>query len=606
MGEALPALHLLCNLGWNFLTPAQALALRGGTRDVLLKPRLVEVLQARRYDYKGRQYPLSGSGIEQIVRELSALPLSGGLLAANERLYGQLAQGITITEFMPDGRTHQPTIPIIDWADPAANRWDVTAGPAVLATPGTHSRAPGAVGYVNGLPLVVVEAAPPAGEDAGADGTAVQAGIRRHLQHQRPDEIPQLFACAQLLLALGPAEGRYGTTATAAGLWARWHDEQFDAAHVAAAKNAVPPAPVRDALLDGQPAALAAHFQARWSQPMEPTDADRLLVGLLTPARLLEFLRGHVLFGGTPGKVVARAAQFFGTRALLARVRQFGADGGHEGGVLWQAGGPDPGFTLVFAARTLLREAAPAGCRVVVVTDRVGLEGWLSRPLVPGASGAAAPSPQAGERSRVLTGRDLARRIGSGTERLIVTPVRKFNTACKLPECRSASPHLVVLFDGDPGSEMHERVRKTLPRAACIVFTGTPLEKEEEAPYPFGPQAARMDVREPEAPYRVAPPGGPPSPHAGPHAAAYAEAVKQALAAQSAPGDEAALAEEARAIDAVVQRAVAEHSLHPQDIEAAIRQALLPRLFALLGLDAAKAVIDQVLRTIATSPGRGE
>ena len=25
----LPALHLLCNLGWNFLTTAQALALRG-------------------------------------------------------------------------------------------------------------------------------------------------------------------------------------------------------------------------------------------------------------------------------------------------------------------------------------------------------------------------------------------------------------------------------------------------------------------------------------------------------------------------------------------------------------------------------------------------
>ena len=37
----LPALHLLCNLGWNFLTTAQALAMRGSTREVLLRSRLV-------------------------------------------------------------------------------------------------------------------------------------------------------------------------------------------------------------------------------------------------------------------------------------------------------------------------------------------------------------------------------------------------------------------------------------------------------------------------------------------------------------------------------------------------------------------------------------
>ena len=37
----LPALHLLCNLGWKFQTTAQALSLRGSTREVLLKGRLV-------------------------------------------------------------------------------------------------------------------------------------------------------------------------------------------------------------------------------------------------------------------------------------------------------------------------------------------------------------------------------------------------------------------------------------------------------------------------------------------------------------------------------------------------------------------------------------
>ena len=80
----LPALHLLCNLGWNFLTTAQALALRGSTREVILRSRLVEVLQTRRYEYKGQWYPLSSSGIEQMVRELSAAQ-PGRRAAAGQR-----------------------------------------------------------------------------------------------------------------------------------------------------------------------------------------------------------------------------------------------------------------------------------------------------------------------------------------------------------------------------------------------------------------------------------------------------------------------------------------------------------------------------------------
>ena len=38
----LPALHLLANLGWHYLTVAECLTQRGSTREVLLKPRLIE------------------------------------------------------------------------------------------------------------------------------------------------------------------------------------------------------------------------------------------------------------------------------------------------------------------------------------------------------------------------------------------------------------------------------------------------------------------------------------------------------------------------------------------------------------------------------------
>lgn len=488
----LPALHLLCNLGWNFLTTAQALTLRGSTREVLIKPRLIEVLQTRRYEYKGEWYPLSPSGIDQIVRELSALSLAEGLMPANERLYGKLALGITVTEFMPDGKKHQPTIHVIDWTDAAANRWDVTEELEVLAAQGTHHRTPDVVGYVNGIPLVVIEAKRP--ESGGGSHPAkamVTEGISQHLRNQRPDEIPNLFAYAQLLLSISQTEGRYGTTHTAAKFWAKWREEEFDEAHMQALKNAALKPATRAALFDGKPAALAAYFDALWSAPIQATDQDRLLVSLLTPARLLEFLRGYVLFDRKVGKIVARYQQFFGIRALLARISLLRPDGGREGGVVWHTTGSGKSFTMVFLTKALLLVDALKECRVVVVTDRIDLESQLSRNFMTGgAFGSSIATQKDGEKSRSLSGRDLAKRIGSGTERISFTLVHKFNTASKLPECRNDSPNLIVLVDEghrSHGGETHERMKKALPNAAYIAFTGTPLLKDEKTANKFGP-----------------------------------------------------------------------------------------------------------------------
>jgi type I restriction enzyme R subunit len=488
----LPALHLLCNLGWHFLTTAQALAFRGSTREVLLKPRLIEVLQTRRYEYKGEWYPLSPSGIDQIVRELSALSLAEGLMPANERLYGKLALGITVTEFMPDGKKHQPTIPVIDWSDATANYWDVTEELEVLAAQGTHHRTPDVVCYVNGIPLVVIEAKRP--ESGGGSHPAkamVNEGISQHLRNQRPDEIPNLFGYAQLLLSISQTEGRYGTTHTAAKFWAKWREEEFDDTHMHALKNAALKPTTRAALFDGKPADLSAYFDALWSAPMQATDQDRLLVSLLTPARLLEFLRGYVLFDRKVGKIVARYQQFFGIRALLARISLLRPDGGREGGVVWHTTGSGKSFTMVFLTKALLLVDALKECRVVVVTDRIDLESQLSRNFMTGgAFGSSIATQKEGEKSRSLSGRDLAKRIGSGTERISFTLVHKFNTASKLPECRNDSPNLIVLVDEghrSHGGETHERMKNALPKAAYIAFTGTPLLKNEKTANKFGP-----------------------------------------------------------------------------------------------------------------------
>ena len=113
----LPAVHVLMAMGWDYLTPTDALALRGSERGVLLVPVLRERLKGHRFAFKGQTYRLSDGGIDQVVREISASGLNEGLIPANEAIYKHLTLGITVTEFV-DGQRTSVTVPLIDWAAP--------------------------------------------------------------------------------------------------------------------------------------------------------------------------------------------------------------------------------------------------------------------------------------------------------------------------------------------------------------------------------------------------------------------------------------------------------------------------------------------------------
>jgi len=80
------------------------------------------------------------------------------------------------------------------------------------------------------------------------------------------------------------------------------------------------------------------------------------------------------------------------------------------------------------------------------------------------------------------------------------------------------------------------------------------------------------------------------------HPTAYFGIIRLAVGDARALGPEIdAFAATALDIDAMVQNAVAENSLNPANVEAAVRKALLPRLFPLVGLDVARTVTDQVV-----------
>lgn len=484
----IPALQTLIALGWEFMPQSECLRSREGNKDVVLKSVLVEQLRKRRFEYKGQTYPLSTNAIDQIVRELSAPAMVDGLAAANERIYNAITLGITVTEFV-DGKKHSPTIPIVDWTNPDNNSFVVTEEFEVLTTDGTRTRRPDIVGFVNGLPLVTIEAKRP--DSGNPNKSMVDEGISQTIRNQKPDEIPHYFAYSQLLFSISGVDGRYGTTRTPKKFWSQWHEEALTEEHFNQIKNAELSKARGDSLLAGKPLSVQRHFRSLWQDVQFVTNQDRLLVSLLSKERLLEFVRFFLLFDKKAGKIAARYQQAFGIKALLRRISQLRPDGGREGGVIWHTTGSGKSFTMVFLCKALLLSEALADCRIVVVTDRIDLEKQLARTfLTGGAFGISAAGTKDENRAKASTGRDLAKRVGQGSERIIFSIINKFATASKLPECHNSSPNLIVLVDEGHRSqsgENHERMKKALPNAAYVAFTGTPLLKNDKTTNKFGP-----------------------------------------------------------------------------------------------------------------------
>lgn len=106
---------------------------------------------------------------------------------------------------------------------------------------------------------------------------------------------------------------------------------------------------------------------------------------------------------------------------------------------------------------------------------------------------------------------------------------------------------------------------------------------------------------------RRATPGMPEVLASNPRARACYGAILIALGDEASRLNEAQRSEHidhALAISHVVQAAMAEHSLNPQNIEAAVRKGLLQRLYTPLGLARANDVIGHVLQIIRVDMGR--
>jgi type I restriction enzyme, R subunit len=486
----IPALTLLTNLGYTFIPPSECEALRGNTlasekkstHQVILLPVMRAFLAKQTFSFAGKQHTLSEAAIDKVMHELNPA-MNLGLKAANEKIYNALMYGVSVTEFI-DGKKASPTIKLIDWHNLDNNQFHFTEELVVQNAEGTGNRIPDIVCFVNGLPLVVIEAKRP---DSNKEGKSTNAeAISQHIRNQGQAEIPHLYAYSQLLLAVNGHKGLYATCGTPEKFWAKWKEEQIPEAEFVRLKNHKLSNEQLDGLFNHRPVkAKDDYLSLVAAGDLTVTDQDRLIVSLLRPERLLDMTRLFTLFDKKAGKIVARYQQVFGIKALIERINTFDDTGAREGGVIWHTTGSGKSFTMVFLSKALIWLEELAKCRVIIVTDRVDLEDQLSRTF---ASGGVLTDRDKKD-AMATTGKRLAEQIGKGNERVIFSIINKFGSAIKYKECYNDSPNIIVLVDEGHRSQNGEnniRMQQTLPKAAYIAFTGTPLLKDDKTENKFG------------------------------------------------------------------------------------------------------------------------
>jgi type I restriction enzyme, R subunit len=410
-----PTIEHLKAMGYGFVAPADHAALREGENQVLFRPQLIEALM--------RINGIDRASAEAAYGELAAISDDEAWLKV---LRGDYARKVT-------GQETRQTLRVIDFLEPGNNHFSVTHQLRVKAE---NTRKPDVVVYVNGIPLVVIEAKSPLNVK-DKTGEAFEQ-IR---QYER--DIPRLFFSNVFNIVTDGALVLYGATGSGSKYYAEWRDP--------------------------------------WPK-VEADFPDTLAKGLwclLEPSRLLDLIAHYVVFEKTETgtiKKICRYQQFRAVNRIVERV----IEGKHRQGLIWHTQGSGKSLTMVFAAlklkthRTIQSEQL-TNPNILVLTDRVDLHSQISGTFV----ACGLPNPTAIESIK-----DLHALIRSGKDgHTALSTIFKFQGS---KEAIANSENWIVMVDEahrTQEKDLGAYLRSTLPHARFFGFTGTPVKKDDKNTY---------------------------------------------------------------------------------------------------------------------------
>jgi type I restriction enzyme R subunit len=418
-----PAIGLFATLGWATVSAREEEFGPGGTLgretsgEVVLAARLLVALLRLNSSIPAEAI---ASAVDQLMWDRSAMIPA----AANREVYDLLKVGILVS--LPnreEGGQKTERLRVIDWENPANNDFLLVSQFSV--TGDLYTCRPDLVGFVNGLPLVVIELKKP--------GVPARTAFDENLTHYK-EQIPALFWTNALIIASNGTDSRVGS------LTADW-DRFFE-----------------------------------WKRIAQEDEQRRVSLeiairGTCDKGRLLDLVENFTLFSEHKEglvKIIAQNHQFLGVNNAIISMLEARKRGDGRAGVFWQTQGSGKSFSMVFFSQKVHRKL-PGNWSFVVVTDRVELDDQIAKTF----KAVGAISEAEGDECHAGSGAHL-RELLRGNHRYVFTLIQKFTTSETLCDRRD----VIVLTDEAHRSQydtLAMNMRAALPKAMFLAFTGTPL-----------------------------------------------------------------------------------------------------------------------------------
>jgi len=417
------------------VSPEAKVPLRASFRETILTPVLLGSLSLLNPD-------VPQTALEDAARRVTDSVFASDVVQENRRLHELMVNGVPVT-FFRDGEERNARVQLVDWLN-AANDWRAVRQFDVV---GKTARIPDVVLFLNGMPLVVVELKGVAGADIKAAWNQIDT--------YRAD-IPDLFRTNLLTVISDGLHARYGSLSAGFDRYMSWRT------------------------VDG------ATLVPKGSTLELPT----LTQGLLAPQVLLDMLRWFVVFedeGKGPIKKIAGYHQFHAVRKACETILSARAGDG-KGGVIWHTQGSGKSLLMTFLSGRVMHHPAMENPTLLVLTDRNDLDNQLF------ATFARCKDLLGEEPMQADSTDDLRRLLDRNVGGIIFSTIQKFRpeTGETFPELTARS-NVVVLVDeahrtqygfeaklnketGEIRHGLAYQLRRALPNAIYVAFTGTPVE----------------------------------------------------------------------------------------------------------------------------------
>jgi type I restriction enzyme R subunit len=424
--------HLVDNLGYEHLYGPDVRRSSDDYRDVFLPDVLPDALARIN---KG----LPSAAIDEAILKISNVE-GGTLEQRNETFNDYLQSGVEVRYF--DGEQDRDEIVrLLDFDDPGNNDFHVVNQWTFVEY---SEKRPDVIVFVNGMPLVMFELKSPSREETDASDAYKQ--LRQYMR-----QIPSMFVPNVFCVMSDMSETRVGTITADEDRFVAWKSVDGDYSETKA---------------------------ATWKT---------MLDGMLPKERLLDIVRNFVCFNDSNDRIVKILAayhQYFGVRKAIERATK-AVEGDGKIGVFWHTQGSGKSLSMVFFAHLLQsRLDSPT---IVVITDRNDLDDQLYGQFGR-CSAFLRQTPVQAESRKDL--KDLLE--GREANGIIFTTMQKFtdgdeplcdrsNVVVMVDEAHRGQYGLTERMDasGKVSVGAARVVRKALPNASYIGFTGTPIALED-------------------------------------------------------------------------------------------------------------------------------